>query len=462
MAIATLNPATGEVLKTFTPLSDAELEAKLTAAATTFETYRHTSFEQRATWLRAAAAILERDREAYGQLITLEMGKPLKAAIAEVEKCALVCRFYADEAARMLADVPIATDASQSFVCYQPLGVILAVMPWNFPFWQVFRFAAPALMAGNVGLLKHASNVPQCALAIADILAAAGFPAGAFQTLLIGADRVAPLIADERIKAATLTGSEPAGASLAQAAGKNLKKTVLELGGSDPFIVMPSADLETAVATAVTARMINTGQSCIAAKRFIVAEAIADEFEQKLLAKYQTLKVGDPMLPETDLGPLATATILADLDRLVKACLQQGATALCGGQPYAQTHPDSPLAKGYFYPPTILTNLPVGCPAYDEEFFGPVALLFRVPDLDSAIGLANCSPYGLGASAWTQVPSEVERCLRELEAGSVFINGMVKSDPRLPFGGIKRSGYGRELSREGILEFVNIKTVWIR
>lgn len=462
MAIATLNPATGEVLKTFTPLSDAELEAKLAAAATTFETYRHTSFEQRASWLRAAAAILERDREAYAQLMTLEMGKPLKAAIAEVEKCALVCRFYADEAARMLADVPIATDASRSFVCYQPLGVILAVMPWNFPFWQVFRFAAPALMAGNVGLLKHASNVPQCALAIADILAEAGFPAGAFQTLLIGADRVAPLMADGRIKAATLTGSEPAGESLAQAAGKNLKKTVLELGGSDPFIVMPSADLETAVATAVTARMINTGQSCIAAKRFIVAEAIADEFEQKLLAKYQTLKVGDPMLPETDLGPLATAGIVADLDRLVQACLQQGATALCGGQPYAQTHPDSPLAKGHFYPPTLLTNLPVGCPAYDEEFFGPVALLFRVPDLDSAIGLANCSPYGLGASAWTQVPSEVERFLRELEAGSVFINGMVKSDPRLPFGGIKRSGYGRELSREGILEFVNIKTVWIR
>ncbi|WP_448574396.1 NAD-dependent succinate-semialdehyde dehydrogenase [Trichothermofontia sp.] len=462
MAIATLNPATGEVLKTFAPLSDTELEAKLAAAATTFLSYRQTTFAQRATWLRAAAAILERDRDAYAKLMTLEMGKPLKAAIAEVDKCALVCRFYADQAAVMLADVPIATDASRSFVCYQPLGVILAVMPWNFPFWQVFRFAAPALMAGNVGLLKHASNVPQCALAIADILAEAGFPAGAFQTLLIEAKRVAPLMADDRIKAATLTGSEPAGASLAQAAGQNLKKTVLELGGSDPFIVMPSADLEAAVATAVTARMINTGQSCIAAKRFIVAEAIADEFEQRLLEKYRALKVGDPMLPETDLGPLATGGIVADLDRLVQACLQQGATALCGGQPYAQSDPDSPLAKGHFYPPTILTNLPVGCPAYDEEFFGPVALLFRVPDLDAAIGLANCSPYGLGASAWTQVPAEAERFLRELEAGSVFINGMVKSDPRLPFGGIKRSGYGRELSREGILEFVNTKTVWIQ
>ncbi len=462
MAIATLNPATGEVLKTFAPLSDTELEAKLAAAAATFLSYRQTTFEQRATWLRAAAAILERDRDAYAKLMTLEMGKPLKAAIAEVDKCALVCRFYADQAADMLADVPIATDASRSFVCYQPLGVILAVMPWNFPFWQVFRFAAPALMAGNVGLLKHASNVPQCALAIADILAETGFPEGAFQTLLIEAKRVAPLMADDRIQAATLTGSEPAGESLAQAAGQNLKKTVLELGGSDPFIVMPSADLEAAVATAVTARMINTGQSCIAAKRFILAEAIADEFEQRLLEKYRALKVGDPMLPETDLGPLATGGIVADLDRLVQACRQQGATVLCGGQPYAQSDPDSPLAKGHFYPPTILTNLPVGCPAYEEEFFGPVALLFRVPDLDGAIGLANCSPYGLGASAWTQVPAEAERFLRELEAGSVFINGMVKSDPRLPFGGIKRSGYGRELSREGILEFVNTKTVWIK
>jgi succinate-semialdehyde dehydrogenase/glutarate-semialdehyde dehydrogenase len=328
-------------------------------------------------------------------------------------------------------------------------------MPWNFPFWQVFRFAAPALMAGNVGLLKHASNVPQCALAIEEIFLKAGLPEGAFQTLLVGADKVAQIIADDRVMAATLTGSEYAGASLAANCGKQIKKTVLELGGSDPFIVLESADLEAAVATATTARMINNGQSCIAAKRFIVSEAIADEFERRLVAKFQALKVGDPMQPDTDIGPLATPGILQDIDNQVQACIKTGARVPVGGKPLS----DRP---GNFYPPTLLTDIPPGASAYNEEFFGPVAMLFRVKDMDAAIQLANSTPFGLGASAWTQVKAEANRLIEEIEAGAVFINGMVKSDPRLPFGGIKRSGYGRELSSQGIHEFVNIKTVWVK
>jgi succinate-semialdehyde dehydrogenase/glutarate-semialdehyde dehydrogenase len=383
------------------------------------------------------------------------MGKTLKSAIAEVEKCAWVCRYYAEHAAEFLADVPVTTDASHSFIRYQPLGIVLAVMPWNFPFWQVFRFAAPALMAGNVGLLKHASNVPQCALAIEQSIKQAGFPAGVFQTLLVGSEQVAPLIADERVKAATLTGSELAGASLAAAAGKQIKKTVLELGGSDPFIVLESADLTAAVTTAVTARLLNNGQSCIAAKRFIVEEAITNEFEQQLIEKFTALKVGDPMLPDTDIGPLATPGILKDLDYQVQESVKLGAKVLTGGQPLA----DRP---GNFYPPTILTDIPPGSPAEVEEFFGPVALLFRVPDIDAAIKLANATPFGLGASAWTTNEMERDRLISEIEAGAVFINGLVKSDPRMPFGGIKRSGYGRELGIQGIHEFVNVKTVWIR
>ncbi|MBF2027762.1 MAG: NAD-dependent succinate-semialdehyde dehydrogenase [Oscillatoriales cyanobacterium C42_A2020_001] len=454
MGIATINPATGEVVKTFEALTDAELAEKVALAQETFEQYRETSFEQRSHWLHAAANILDAEKEAFGQVMTLEMGKPLKAAIAEVEKCAMVCRFYADHAAEFLKDVPGQTDASKSFVRYQPLGVVLAVMPWNFPFWQVFRFAAPALMAGNVGLLKHASNVPQSALAIEDILLQAGFPQGAFQTLLIGANKVAPLMEDPRIKAATLTGSEPAGASLAAAAGTQIKKVVLELGGSDPFIVMPSADLEAAVSTAVTARMINNGQSCIAAKRFIVADAIADEFEAKLLAKYKELKVGDPMLPDTDIGPLATPAILQDIVQQVEAIAQEGAKILIGG-----ARPERP---GNYYLPTIVTSIPDDSKLGKEEFFGPVALLFRVGDSDAAIRLANGTPFGLGSSAWTNDPAEQERFINEIEAGCVFINSMVKSDPRLPFGGIKRSGFGRELGIQGIQEFVNIKTVWVK
>lgn len=455
MGIATVNPATGETIKTFEPESPSSIATKLAVAQEAFEQYCETSMEQRADWLNAAAEIVERDRVKFGELMTTEMGKPLKSAIAEAQKCGLVCRYYAEHAAEFLADVPASTDATQSFVRYQPLGVILAVMPWNFPFWQVFRFAAPALMAGNVGLLKHASNVPQCALAIEQIFAEAGFPEGVFQTLLIGADQVEAVIQDPRVKAATLTGSELAGAALAAAAGTQIKKTVLELGGSDPFIVLDSADLEAAATTGVTARMLNNGQSCIAAKRFIVVDAVADDFQQRLLEKFQALKVGDPMAEDTDIGPLATPGILRDLDQQVQACIEQGAKVLVGGHPLSDR-------AGNFYPPTILTDFPPGTPADNEEFFGPVALLFRVPDIDAAIKLANSTVFGLGASAWTTNEEQIPRLIDELEAGAVFINGLVKSDPRLPFGGIKRSGYGRELSIQGIHEFVNIKTVWVK
>ncbi|WP_445176692.1 NAD-dependent succinate-semialdehyde dehydrogenase [Microcoleus sp.] len=455
MAIATINPATGETLKTFEAMSSEAIEAKLELAQQAFNKYRHLPFEQRALWMQKAADILERDREIYAEMMTLEMGKTLKSAIGEVEKCALVCRYYAKNAAQFMADVPATTDASSSFIRYQPLGAILAVMPWNFPFWQVFRFAAPALMAGNVGLLKHASNVPQCALKIEEIFTEAGFPEGVFQTLLVGADKVADIVADDRIKAATLTGSEPAGASLAANAGKNLKKVVLELGGSDPFIVMPSADLAAALSTAVTARMLNNGQSCIAAKRFILAEDIADEFIKGFVEKMEQLKVGDPMLPETEIGPLATPAILKDLDNQVQTCIQSGAKLLTGGRPLSEN-------GGNFYLPTILAEIPPDAAARQEEFFGPVALVFRVAGIDEAIELANSTSFGLGATAWTTVTQESDRFISELEAGAVFINGLVKSDPRLPFGGIKRSGYGRELSIQGMHEFVNIKTVWVK
>ncbi|PMB07513.1 NADP-dependent succinic semialdehyde dehydrogenase [Fischerella thermalis CCMEE 5198] len=455
MPIATINPATGELLKNFEPHSDAEIAAKLDLAQQAFEHYRQTSFSERSRWLDKVADILEQEKADLAKLMTLEMGKTYKSAIAEVEKCAWVCRYYAEHAAQFLADTYVETDATKSFVKYQPLGIILAVMPWNFPFWQVFRFAAPALMAGNVGLLKHASNVPQCALAIEEIIQKAGFPTGVFQTLLIPGAKVGDLMSDDRIKAATLTGSEPAGISLAVASAKQIKKTVLELGGSDPFIVLESADLQAAVAVATTARMLNNGQSCIAAKRFILQEAIADQFEKLLLEKYQGLKVGDPMQPDTDVGPLATPDILRDLEQQVQTCVKAGAKVLIGGQPLA----DRP---GNFFPPTMITDLSPDSAIAKEEFFGPVALLFRVPDIDEAIKLANATPFGLGASAWTTNSQEQQRFIDEIEAGAVFINGMVKSDPRIPFGGIKRSGYGRELGIQGIHEFVNIKTVWVK
>ncbi|MEK0181101.1 MAG: NAD-dependent succinate-semialdehyde dehydrogenase [Oscillatoriales cyanobacterium] len=455
MAIATINPTTGETVKTFEPLTDAAIETKLGLAQTAFKQYQRLPFEQRSIWMQTTADILERDREIYAKMMTLEMGKTLKSAIAEVEKCALVCRYYAKNAAQFMADVPASTDASSSFVRYQPLGVILAVMPWNFPFWQVFRFAAPTLMAGNVGLLKHASNVPQCALKIEEIFTEAGFPEGVFQTLLVGADKVGKIVADDRVKAATLTGSEPAGESLAAQAGKNLKKVVLELGGSDPFIVMSSADLPAALSTAVISRMLNSGQTCVSAKRFILAEEIAEEFIAGFVEKFEQLKVGDPMLPETDIGPLATPAILKELDNQVQACIASGAKLLTGGRALSEK-------AGNFYLPTILTDIPLDAAARQQEFFGPVALVFRVANIDEAIELANSTSFGLAATAWTTVSSECDRFMDELEAGAVFINGLVKSDPRLPFGGIKRSGYGRELSIQGIHEFVNIKTVWVK
>ena len=454
MGIATINPATGETVKTFTALTDAEIENALALADRAFRDYRRVSFDTRSQWMQNAANLLEENAETYAKIMTLEMGKPITSAIAEVKKSAAVCRFYAENAAQFLADVPAESDASNSFIAYEPLGAILAVMPWNFPFWQVFRFAAPALMAGNVGLLKHASNVPQCALAIGEIFQKAGFPEGVFQTLLVGSNKVAQIITDDRVKAGTLTGSEPAGASLASLAGQNIKKTVLELGGSDPFIVLETADINAAVEAAVTARMLNNGQSCIAAKRFILISSIADEFEIRMAEKFAALKIGDPMLPDTEVGPLATPDILTELHQQVQICVEAGAKVLTGGQLLEQ--------PGNFYPPTILTQIPEGTPAYSEEFFGPVALIFRVNSLDEAITLANSTIFGLGASGWTTNQAEQERLIRELEAGAVFINGLVKSDPRLPFGGIKRSGYGRELSSQGIHEFVNIKTVWIK
>lgn len=456
-SIATVNPTTGQILKVFEPLSDTELEHRLKLSEQAFKQFQHTTFAQRAECLYRAAKVLEQDQQRFAELMTLEMGKTLVSAVAEIAKCAHVCRYYAENAERFLADVPVESDAGYSFIRYQPLGPILAVMPWNFPFWQVFRFAAPALMAGNVGLLKHASNVPQCALAIEEIFERAGFEPGVFQTLLVGSDRTAAVVADARVRAVTLTGSEPAGAAVAAIAGRHLKKIVLELGGSDPFIVLRSADLESAVSTAVKSRMLNNGQSCIAAKRFIVVESVADVFERRLVEQFEALRVGDPMDSNTDLGPLATPEILTILERQVQMSLKQGARLLTGGHPLRENVPG-----GNFYAPTILTDIPLESPAYREELFGPVAVLFRVADLDAAIQLANDTPFGLGASAWTTDAMERDRVVDELECGAVFINGMVKSDPRLPFGGTKRSGYGRELSSHGLLEFVNIKTVWTR
>ena len=453
MAIATINPATGETLKTFDPLTAAEIEQKLQLAVKAFHAEQKTSFAERATRMRKAADILERDKEKFAHLMTLEMGKPYKAAIAEALKCAGGCRYYADNAEKFLADELIETGAKKSFIRYRPIGPILAVMPWNFPFWQVIRFAAPALMAGNVGLLKHASNVPQCALAIEKIFLEAGFPEGAFQTLLISSGQVDAILSDPRVVAATLTGSEQAGIEVGIAAAKRIKKVVLELGGSDPFIVMPSADLDAAVATAVEARVINNGQSCIAAKRFIVAEPIADKFEKKFVERMKNLRVGDPFDEKTELGPLATADAVKSLDADVQKSVQAGAKVLTGGHPLT--------IPGSYYAPTVLTDIPKSSPAYGEEFFGPVALMFRVRDIDEAIRLANDVRFGLGASAWTTDDRERERFINELESGMVFINKMVASDPRIPFGGVKSSGHGRELCANGIREFMNIKTVSI-
>ena len=453
MAIATINPATGEVVQTFQPLTAEQIESKLQLAVSAFRAERKTPFAERAKRMMKAAEILERDRERFGRLMTLEMGKPLKAAIAEAVKCATACRYYAEHAEKLLADEVVETGAKKSFVRYLPIGPILAVMPWNFPFWQVIRFAAPALMAGNVGLLKHASNVPQCAIEIEKLFNAAGFPVGVFQTLLIGSGQVDALLNDPRVVAATLTGSEQAGIQVGIGAAKRIKIVVLELGGSDPFIVMPSADLDAAVATAVEARVINNGQSCIAAKRFIVAAPIADEFERKFVERMQSLRVGDPFDEKTELGPLATPDAVTTLDADVQKTVQAGAKVLTGGHPLER--------PGNYYAPTVLTNIPKDSPAYGEEFFGPVASIFRAKDQDEAIRIANDVRFGLGASAWTNDDKERERFINELEAGMVFINKMVASDTRIPFGGVKQSGHGRELGAVGIREFMNAKTVWI-
>jgi len=453
MAIASVNPSTGETFATFEALSRDDLTIRLQRAAGAFEINRTRPFIERARRLSRAALILEERAADYARTITLEMGKPITAAVAEVKKCAMVCRHYAEHAHEYLAEEHIRTDASESYVRFDPLGAILAVMPWNFPFWQVFRFAAPALMAGNVGLLKHASNVPQSALAIEDILREAGFTDGEFQTLLIGADQVAALLEDDRIKATTLTGSKPAGASVASGAAKRIKKSVLELGGSDPFIVMPSADLEEAVKVGIKARIVNNGQSCIAAKRFIVHDRIADEFERRFVEAMNALRVGDPLDETTDVGPLAMPRIVEDLEKQVTASVETGARLLTGGRRLRD--------RGNFYAPTVLADIPHDAPVYAEETFGPVASLFRVSDADEAVRLANATEFGLGASVWTRDRGEAERFIAGVESGQVFVNAMVASDPRLPFGGVKHSGFGRELGVYGIREFVNIKTVWV-
>ena len=454
MAIASINPATGEKLAEFPPLSDGEIERKLQCASDAFRVNRARSFAERAARLKRAAEILERDAAKHGRTITLEMGKPVKAAIAEVQKCALACRYYVENGERHLADEFIETDADESYIRFEPIGPVLAVMPWNFPFWQVFRFAAPALMAGNVGLLKHASNVPQSALAIEKILREAGFDHDEFQTLLITADQVSRVLEDDRVKAATLTGSEPAGASVAATAAKHIKKAVLELGGSDPFIVMPSADLDEAVSVAVKARIVNNGQSCIAAKRFIVHQNIASEFETKFTAAMKKLQIGDPLDEATDVGPLAMPQIIDDLEKQVNASVKAGAKVLTGGTRIG--------TKGNFYAPTVLTNIPLDAPVNQEETFGPVASVFRVRDFDEAVRVANSTSFGLGAAVWTRDREESRRFIDAIESGQVFVNAMVASDPRLPFGGVKHSGFGRELGEYGIREFVNVKTVYVK
>jgi len=454
MANQTINPATGMSEKVFKEHSSNQVMVMIDAVNDAFVKWRETDFSFRAGLMKNVAKILREKKEHYGKILTLEMGKPITQAIAEVEKCALVCEYYADNAEKILSEEIVQTDASQSYVRFDPLGIVLAIMPWNFPFWQVFRFAVPALMAGNVCMLKHASNVPMSALAIEEIVMQAGFPQNTFKTLLISSIQVKEIIKHPHIKAVTLTGSEPAGKEVAVFSGSKLKKTVLELGGSDPFIVLDDANIDEAVKTAVLARLINNGQSCIAAKRFIIVEKIYNEFEKKFVEAMTKVKVGDPMNKETELGPIAREDLLNELDAQVKHSLEKGAVVLYGGRRIDR--------EGFYYEPTILANLSKGMPAYDDEIFGPVASLIKAKDEDDAIKIANDSTFGLGASLWTSNITKAKVLAGKIESGSVFINGMVKSDPRLPFGGIKSSGYGRELSHYGIKEFVNIKTVWIK
>jgi succinate-semialdehyde dehydrogenase/glutarate-semialdehyde dehydrogenase len=454
LAIASVNPATGERLLEFAPHSDRDVELRLQRAATAFRQWRAVPTRERAAIVRRAGDLLEGDKARLAKLMTLEMGKLLGAAEEEIAKCALTCRFYAENAERWLAPEPVPIEGERSYVAYQALGPVLAVMPWNFPFWQVLRFAAPALAAGNVALLKHASNVPQCALAIEELFSTAGAPEGVFQTLLVASDTVSRILADHRVVAATLTGSEGAGSSVASTAGHHIKKTVLELGGSDPFIVMPTADVPLAADSGVRARMINSGQSCIAAKRFIVHDAVADDFERRFVAAMTSLKVGDPTSPDTRVGPLASEQLVRELAEQVDQTVRAGARVLTGGHRI-----DRP---GWFYAPTVLTDIPLDSPAFRDEIFGPVAALFRVADIDEAIRIANATRFGLGASAWTRDAAEIDRLAAGLEAGTVVINGMVASDPRFPFGGVKASGYGRELGAYGLREFTNVKTVRIK
>ncbi|ORV47452.1 succinate-semialdehyde dehydrogenase [Mycobacterium europaeum] len=457
MPIATINPATGETVKTFTPATDEEVDAAIARAYARFQDYRHnTIFAQRAQWANATADLLEKEADDVAAMMTCEMGKTLKSAKAEVLKCAKGFRYYAENAEKLLADEPAdaaKVGASKAYIRYQPLGVVLAVMPWNFPLWQAVRFAAPALMAGNVGILKHASNVPQTALYLADVIARGGFPEGCFQTLLVSSSAVERILRDPRVAAATLTGSEPAGQSVAAIAGDEIKPTVLELGGSDPFIVMPSADLDEAVKTAVTARVQNNGQSCIAAKRFIVHTDIYDAFVDKFVERMAALKVGDPTDPETDVGPLATESGRDDIAKQVDDAVAAGATLRTGGKPL-----DGP---GWFYPPTVITDITKDMALYTEEVFGPVASMYRAESIDEAIEIANATTFGLGSNAWTRDEAEQQRFIDDIEAGQVFINGMTVSYPELGFGGVKRSGYGRELAGHGIREFCNAKTVWV-
>lgn len=464
MPIATVNPANGETLRTFDALGADEIERRLAAADAAFREYRATGFAERSRLLNRAADLLDEDQQDIARTMTLEMGKPVKAARAEAAKCAKAMRWYAAHAEGLLADEhPAPADvedsgASRAYVHYRPLGTVLAVMPWNFPLWQVVRFAAPALMAGNTGLLKHASNVPQTALYLGDLFRRAGFPAGAFQTLLVGSGAVEAILRDRRVAAATLTGSEPAGRAVAAVAGDEVKHTVLELGGSDPYLVLPSADVARAARTAVTARVQNNGQSCIAAKRFIVHTEVYEEFAERFTVGMRDLTVGDPLEESTDVGPLASEQGRTDLEELVDDAVRQGASALCGGG-----RPEGlggGLEHGWFYAPTVLTGITPAMRIHREETFGPVATLYRVNSLDEAVELANDTPFGLSSNVWTHDAEESRRCIRDLQAGGVFFNGMTASHPALPFGGVKRSGYGRELAGHGIREFCNATTVW--
>jgi succinate-semialdehyde dehydrogenase / glutarate-semialdehyde dehydrogenase len=454
MAIASVNPLNNQTVKQFNALSDKEILFALKKSEKAFDEWKETSFEQRSTLLRECARLLREDKVYYASLMVTEVGKVIKEAIAEIEKCALACEYYADNGAGFLKDELIETDAEKSMIVYQPLGTILAIMPWNFPFWQVFRFAAPTLMAGNVGILKHASNVPQCAVAIEEVLLKAGFPDGVFQNLLVPASQVEDIIANPTIKAVTITGSEGAGSKVAATAGKHIKKTVLELGGSDPFVVLEDADLDEAAQVAVKSRMINTGQSCIAAKRFIVAEPVAEAFTQKMKQHMEALTLGDPSQKETDYGPMAREDLADELLDQVNRSVQMGAKIELGGK--------RPDREGAFFEATLLSNVTHGMPAFDEEMFGPVAAVIIAKDEEDAISLANQSRYGLGGSVWTKDKQRGERVARQIESGAVFVNELCKSDPRVPFGGVKASGYGRELSYLGIREFVNQKTIWIK